>query len=233
MIEDCDAVAGQPASANEDLRSNSPGAANTGETNTSRNYKKTGYARAEHQWYVEPRWCVEQLADAVDFRGHTIWDPCCGLGTIPDVFGARNHVTYASDLVDRGYAGLSGVHDATQHAAPIWLPTGARISIVTNPPFTAAEEIARVALMLADYRVAVLQQLSFLASKGRHRLFSQYPPSDVLILSRRPSMPPGDKIEALGKQAFKGGTTDFCWIVWTRPHDRETRVRWLSPEGVR
>jgi hypothetical protein len=228
MTDDCGAVAVSTASANEDLR------AVDGEVvNTSRNYKKTGYAKAEHQWYVEPRWCVEALAEAVDFRGHTVWDPCCGGGTIPDVFASRNHVTYASDLVDRGYARFNGVHDATQHCAPEWLPVGARISIVTNPPFTQAEEITRRALALADYRVAILQQLSFLASKGRHDLFTRYPPSDVLILSRRPSMPPGSKIEELGKRAFKGGTTDFCWIVWTRPHDRETRVRWLLPESAR
>ena len=26
-------------------------------------------------------------------------------------------------------------------------------------------------------------------------------------------------------------TADFCWVVWTKPHDRETRVRWLAPAG--
>jgi hypothetical protein len=198
--------------------------------NASRGYKVGNYARAAHDWYVEPRWCVEQLADAVDFAGHTIWDPCAGGGTIPDTFAARDIRTLASDVVERRPNFLDGIHDATAECAPIWLRPGVRLSVVTNPPFKMAEQITRRMLALADHRVCVLQQLSFLASAARHRLFTEFPPSDVLILSRRPSMPPGAMIEEMGAKAFKGGTTDFCWIVWTKPHDRETRTRWLSPK---
>lgn len=197
--------------------------------NTSRNFKVAAYDRAAHDWYVEPRWCVEQLADAVDFAGHAIWDPCAGGGTIPKTFRDRGLLTYASDVVAR-WDGIDGIHDATEESLPLFIPSGVRLSIVKNPPFKLAEQITRRMLALADHRVCVLQQLSFLASAGRHRLFTEFPPSDVLILSRRPSMPPGAMIEEMGSKAFKGGTNDFCWIVWTRPHDRETRTRWLSPE---
>ena len=134
---------------------------------------------------------------------------------------------YASDIVERRDDIL--LHDATDTCAPIWLPPGVRLSVVTNPPFKIAEAITRRMLALTDHRVCILQQLSFLASAARHRLFTEFPPSDVLILSRRPSMPPGAMISEMGAKAFKGGTTDFCWIVWTKPHDRETRTRWLSP----
>jgi len=195
--------------------------------NASRGYKVGDYARAAQDWYVEPRWCVEQLADAVDFAGHVIWDPCAGGGTIPDTFTARGMRAYASDIVERRDDIL--LHDATDTCAPIWLPPGVRLSVVTNPPFKIAEAITRRMLALTDHRVCILQQLSFLASAARHRLFTEFPPSDVLILSRRPSMPPGAMISEMGAKAFKGGTTDFCWIVWTKPHDRETRTRWLSP----
>jgi hypothetical protein len=197
--------------------------------NASRSYKVGDYARAAHDWYVGPRWCVEQLADAVDFAGHSIWDPCAGGGTIPNTFRDRGFTTYASDVVTRWDFG-DGIHDATGECAPLFVPPGVRLSIVTNPPFKMAEQIARRMLALADHRVCVLQQLSFLASAARYRLFTEFPPSDVLILSRRPSMPPGAMIAEMGAKAFKGGTTDFCWIVWTKSHDRETRMRWLSPK---
>jgi hypothetical protein len=39
-------------------------------------------------------------------------------------------------------------------------------------------------------------------------------------------------IAELGDKAFRGGITDFCWIVWSRPHDRETRVRWLPAKPI-
>lgn len=199
--------------------------------NRSRNFRSTAYDRSAGDWYVEPRWCVEQLADAIDFAGHSIWDPCAGLGTIPAVFSNRQHYVFRSDIEQRGIVPLDGIWDAKAEGSPHWLPTGARISVVMNPPFKDAEQITRRMLRLADHRICVLQQLSFLASRARHRLFAEFPPSDVLILSRRPSMPPGHMIETLGDRAFRGGTTDFCWIVWTRPHDRETRLRWLAPDA--
>jgi hypothetical protein len=198
--------------------------------NVAQNFKASDYTRAADDWYVEPRWCVELLADAMDFARHAIWDPCAGGGTIPSVFSARGYFTYASDIVRREGARLNALWDATAEGSPTRLPTGARVSVVTNPPFKDAEKVARRMLALADHRVCILQQLSFLASAARYKLFAEFPPSDVLILSKRPSMPPGHLIAEMGDKAFKGGTTDFCWIVWTKPHDRETRVRWLAPK---
>lgn len=201
--------------------------------NASRNFRVGDFDRVADDWYVEPRWCVEQLADALPMvEGAYVWDPCCGGGTIPSVYADRygQHRVIATDIVDRGYAHFQEEWDATRFGCPLSIAPGQRLDIISNPPFKLAETIARRALMLADYRVCILQQLSFLASKGRHALFTEFPPSDILILSRRPSMPPGHMIAEMGDKAFRGGTNDFCWIVWTKPHDRETRVRWLSPE---
>lgn len=224
MTDNASADAAMAVSAGEPLRA---------PANASRNHKKGDYARAEHQWYVEPRWCVEQLADAIDFDGSTIWDPCCGGGTIPRVFHDRGLYTAGTDIADRGYPDFMGVHDVlSDPTSLLFLLNGGRgVSAVLNPPFSEAEAIVRRLLAAPLRRVAIIQQLSFLASRGRHPLFTEFPPSDILVCSRRPSMPPGAQIEALGDRAFKGGTTDFCWIVWTRPHDRETRVCWLAPGG--
>ncbi|MFH8652303.1 hypothetical protein ACH37Y_06260 [Sphingomonas paucimobilis] len=190
--------------------------------------RATPYERAADDWYVEPQWCVEQLADAIAFEQRTIiWDPCCGRGTIPDAFRSKGYVAFGSDIVDRGGAHFLGAYDVLGPSLPGALAGFADVSAVTNPPFKIAEAIARHLLAKPLRRVAILQQLSFLASRGRQSLFTDYPPSDVLVLSQRPSMPPGHMIADMGDRAFRGGTTDFCWIVWTRPHDRETRTRWL------
>ena len=198
--------------------------------NVARNFRSTDYARAADDWYVEPRWCVEQLADAIDFEERTvIWDPCCGGGTIVDAFQGKGYVAAGSDIVDRGCSRFLGTHDALSESYPVELVAFSEVSAATNPPFKIAEQIVRHLLAKPLRRIAVLQQLSFLASAARFRLFSEFPPSDILILSKRPSMPPGVMIAELGDKAFRSGTTDFCWIVWTRPHDRETRLRWLPP----
>jgi hypothetical protein len=203
--------------------------------NASRNFRSSDYERAADDWYVEPRWCVEQLADAMPFvDGSYVWDPCCGGGTIPSVFADRlgQHMVIATDIIDRGYAHFSDLWDATAAGCPHPVSPMMRVNIVTNPPFRLAERIARRALALADGRVCILQQLSFLASRQRYSLFGEFPPSDILILSKRPSMPPGVMIQEMGERAFKSGTTDYCWIVWSKPHDRETRLRWLAPRAA-
>lgn len=200
------------------------------------NRKQSGYARAALDWYVEPRFVVEQLADALDFGDALIWDPACGLGTIPAVFEARGYDVVGSDLVDRGFDGCVAPHDFLADDPRFTVSPDKRFVIVTNPPYSfergIAERFIARALELPALRVAFLLPVGFLASRARHPLFTERPPSDVLICSQRPSMPPGERIEELGAQAFQRGTTDYCWIVWTRPHDRETRLRWLTPVGA-
>ncbi len=124
----------------------------------------------------------------------------------------------------------------------------ARCSIVCNPPYSyrkvqgtlISELFARHALKLVrgcgGRRVCFLLPSKWLAGQGRYRLFAEYPPAAVLHLCQRPSMPPGDRIAAMGKRAFRGGMVDYCWIVWdvtcaVRPS--ETRTVWLPPLGVR
>ena len=71
----------------------------------------------------------------------------------------------------------------------------------------------------------------WLSSQVRYHLFAEdHPPQAILHLTQRPSMPPGDMIEAMGERAYRGGMIDYCWIVWnvreaTLPG--ETRTIWL------
>lgn len=200
--------------------------------NVAQNAKASSYERAAGDWYVEPRWCVEQLADAINFAGTLIWDPANGGGTIPRVFEDRGFRSIGSDIADRGDPYVVAPVDFLTCDDNEVVHENASFSIVTNPPFKLAEAFCRRALALPTYKVAILQQLSFLSSRGRQALFRDFPPSDILVLSHRPSMPPGALIADLGDKAFRGGTTDFCWIIWTKPHDRETRTRWLPIGGI-
>jgi hypothetical protein len=60
----------------------------------------------------------------------------------------------------------------------------------------------------------VLAPLKWAASQGRYALFSRPEMERVVILSRRPSIPPGALLQAKGEGIRKGGSIDFAWYLW-------------------
>lgn len=177
-------------------------------------------ARDAHDFYIEPRWCVDLLLDAVSFEGN-VWDPACGCGTIPKACAARGLEAAGSDLVDRGYG------ERLDFLAPMRTVFDVD-NIVTNPPYGAvAEAFIRRAVTIATRKVAVLVQAKFPYSQTRYRLFMEHPPARLLFLSWRPSMPPGELLLA-GKIKPEGGKMDFLWVVWDRAHVGPTTCGWLG-----
>jgi hypothetical protein len=170
-----------------------------------------GALRAEHakprhtnDWYVEPASAVHSLFDVVQFSG-AIHDPACGCGTIPETARARGYRTTGSDLIYRGWGigDCDFLTDETIHD-----------NIVTNPPYKLAEEFVRHGLEVSTGRVAVLVRISFLAGQRRRKeLFEPWPPEAVVVLSARPSMPPGELQHTRGN-----GTADYCWVTWYVGH---------------
>jgi len=169
------------------------------------------HPRADGDWYVEPAWTVEALLDAVDF-GAGAYDPACGAGTIPDVLKARHLPTWGSDVVDRA-GGRFKVRDflrQPERTRPTWP------AIITNPPYRDLEAFVARGLeeVLPGGRVAVLAPLKWAASQERYALFTRPEMERVLVLSRRPSIPPGEFLKAGGKAS--GGSIDFAWFVFQR-----------------
>jgi hypothetical protein len=171
------------------------------------------FVRDPHDWYVEPSWSVEILRDLVPFRG-AIHDPCCGMGTIPHVFRGTG-----ADLVDRGYG--FPVRDFLTDRSGYQ-------NIVFNPPYGIAQEVIEHAREHAEERVAALVQTKFLASQRRYPLFSSFDTELVIMLSRRPSMPPGVMLREHGEAIRGGGSLDFCWVIWKRGHNAGARIVWAK-----
>lgn len=172
-------------------------------------------ARSDNDWYVEPPDCVHALFDAVKFKG-VIHDPCCGQGTIPCIALQHDYASTGSDIVDRGSPFFDGVRDFLSDETQ-------RDNIVSNPPYKLAEEMFKHACLHVANKVAFILRISFLAGqKRRDNLFKDFRPSEVLILSKRPSMPPGGS----GIPA-KGGTADYCWLIRDRFATGETILRWV------
>lgn len=169
------------------------------------------YERDVNDWYVEPAWCVQALSRHLSLYG-AIHDPCCGLGTIPQVTGGTG-----ADLIDRGFG--YPVRD---------FMTDDRMydNIITNPPYGIAQAVIERALRQVRYRVAALVQTKFLSSQRRYRLFKRPGMEKVIMFSKRPSMPPGAMLMAHGESIRGGGSIDYCWAVWNTQYTGLCEIEW-------
>jgi hypothetical protein len=176
--------------------------------------------RQTDDFYVEPPAAVHALLNHETFWG-TIWDPCCGSGTIPHVVASRGLVSIGSDLVDRG----AGFPVLDFMAGEPWESPADHI--ICNPPYGSAQAFIERARGVARYKVAALCRLAFLEGARRRAWFETSGLARVWVFSDRISMPPGDKLAA-GEIEAKGGAVAFAWFVWERGHRGPPDLGWLS-----
>ena len=205
------------------------------------------WPRADKDWYCETPRVVEQLFHGLAehgamFDGDVIWDPCCGRGNVLDVARRYGHLTFGSDLVDRGANhrfAIANVLKLTQMPGPLREARvrGHQISVISNTPYSYEPDIAeRVICHLLDSfplrRAAFILPISFLNGQDRWprgKFAGRFKPSHTAIYRERPTMPPGHMIDELGAKAFKGGMQDYCALVFTRPHRWRTETIWIPP----
>lgn len=174
------------------------------------------WKRDSLDWYVEPEWCSERLFEAVQFAGSII-DPACGGGNI--VYSANRAGLYARgfDIARRSDAFTVQDFFTLAHRAH---------NIVSNPPFSRADEFLDHALKLATEKVALLLPLTWLASLKRSKRLAQTPLAEIYVLTPRPSMPPGQYL--LDGGARGSGTKDFAWFIWDKTQIAfSPRIDWL------
>lgn len=169
--------------------------------------------RASNDWYTDPPDATEALLRVERFSGSS-WDPACGLGTIPKVMRAAGLRCFASDLVDRGFAGAARFDFLLDE------PEGAGEdvdNIISNPPFNLARPFIDKALGIASHKVAMLLPLTFLEGQRKAPWLKSTPLARVHVFSWRISMPPGELLVA-GKVKPEGGKKCFAWFVWEHGH---------------
>ena len=93
---------------------------------------ETGYARVERDLCPTPNWVVSALAEHVDLRGLTVWEPACGDGRMAEALRLQGCArVYTSDIVDRGTGQDEVLDFLSAH-----MPKLARFDMsATNPPF--------------------------------------------------------------------------------------------------
>lgn len=180
-----------------------------------------GYERVQNDWYVEPESVTSRLL-AVErpFIGG-VHDPCCGQGSVGRALerhGVR-HTRY-SDVVPHDYCDSVGCFTRE-------LPRWRMASVISNPPYNRAQEMAQLALDCTQDRVCLFLRLAFLEGKKRSVWLRNSPLARILVLPDRVSCVPG---HLLGTPQKNSGSVAYAWFVWEHGHHGRPEIDWLPME---
>jgi hypothetical protein len=164
-------------------------------------------------FYPTPPWAVRGLLLKEKFSG-SIYEPCCGNGSLARVLLEARYGIQCSDLYDTGY-GQPGI-DACTLEGPI-------DNIVTNPPYNLAEKMLIHFLEITRNKVALLLRLAFLESGRRYPFFKTTPPARLYVFSERLSM------TKAGIAANGGGKITYGWFIWEKGFTGLPTLDWIPP----
>jgi hypothetical protein len=152
---------------------------------------------------------------------HLIWEPACGVGNIVKILRDAGHQVIASDLNNRG---CPDSMSAIDFLFPLVVPIIECDAIVTNPPYSLAEEFVYTALERASL-VIMLLRLAFYESTRRARLLDSAGLIRIHVFANR--LPMMHRAGWTGRRA--SSAMAFAWFVWSRNHTGPTtidRIRW-------
>lgn len=176
------------------------------------------WARDPDDWYIEPRWCGDALFAAVKFND-LIVDPCCGLGRILDAAKDAGYGTFGMDIRDRGAGDRHPFEQRDFFTIEDCVP-----NIVCNPPYKYAERFVAHCIAHVERKTAVLLRAQWANGGLRSRWLETLPLRHVLMLSPRPSMPPGAVVVA--GERIGGGRDDYGWFVFERGYTGRPEFGW-------
>ena len=195
--------------------------------------------RLPDDFYSTPHWTVWRLLDALhetvgrmeDLSKGLFLEPCIGDGAIVEAVNVwmddkgldlpRWTVVEKRDLgtvkhLHRDlHRGMTG--DFLSDSTDLWLHeirreelgSGRFHAVITNPPYSLAQEFLVRSLQHARW-VIFLLRLNYLGSERRADFMRKYPP-DVYVLPNRPSFTGQGKTDA----------TEYSWCVWPPDRDRK------------
>ncbi|MCA9090893.1 MAG: ParB N-terminal domain-containing protein [Planctomycetaceae bacterium] len=169
--------------------------------------------RDPHDFYPTPRGVTEALLQHVQFPA-SVWEPACGDGAISEVLQVAGYSVDSSDLIDRGYGDVEDFMTTSRRAE----------SIITNPPYSKAEEFVRRALELTTGKVAMLLPLTFLESERRESLFENSCLKWLYVFRDRIPIYKG------GAVARGNGRVAYAWYVWEHGHAGPPMIGWVHSE---
>jgi len=149
--------------------------------------------RLKDDAYYTPQWCVRALLSEVRIPSLLpVLDPCAGDGATLRAFGDGREL-WANEIRAEEQLPLVKLCGAERVAIgdALELRLDEPSAVVTNPPFSLADEIVRSFVVGAGVRLRVpfaafLLRMNWLAPQKRNGFARSHPPSEVVVLPRRP-----------------------------------------------
>lgn len=174
---------------------------------------KQAEERERHDFYPTPRGVTEALLQVAQFS-ETVWEPACGDGAISNVLTEAGYSVTSSDLIDRGYGKVEDFLANDRRAN----------DIITNPPYSKAEEFVRKALSSTTGKVAMFLPLTFLESRKRESLLASSCLKTVYVFVDRVSLYKG------GSTNCGGGRAAYAWFLWEHGFEGPPTLGWVHSE---
>lgn len=184
---------------------------------------KGAYERQADDLYPTPAWVTEVLCGAVRLRGR-VWEPAAGRGDMANVLRDAGYDVLCSDIsgdrlgcdgcIEQDFLSMS-----VQAIAPGKF--GETFSIVSNPPYSHAQEFIRQALALTEPvggMVVMLLRNEFDCAIKRRDLWSRPSFREKIVLTRRPMW---------FAQSTNHPRHNFSLAIWDHAHQGPPTIRWL------
>lgn len=183
--------------------------------------------RVDNDYYATPFNATEAILNKVDLFNDTILEPAAGEGHIVKVLKEHyphNEIT-ANDLIKRDSRFGIDVNGNIDFLT--YNPNRKFDTIITNPPFSLAQQFIEKALTLANHYVIIFAKIQLLEGNDRRKMFDKTPPKYVYVFSKRVNpLRNGEERDENGKPW--ASTMCFAWFVWEIGHTGDTVVKWIG-----
>lgn len=151
------------------------------------------------------------------FTLKNVWECACGQGHLAVPLKQKGILKRASDLVNRGY-GEGNIDFLLENSSYDG-------DIVTNPPFKRAEEFVKkgMEILHTGRHLCLFLKLQFLESKGREKLFEEYPPKYVFVSRRRIMTAKNGDFNK-----YQSSALAYAWFVWEKGFIGEPVIKWFN-----
>lgn len=176
--------------------------------------------RQKEDYYATDPISVELLLDLETFN-KDVWECACGEKHMSNVLEKRGYNVRSSDIIKR--CDDIEEYDFLNNENVEW-----KGDIITNPPYKYAEEFVYKALQIipTGNKVAMFLRLQFLEGKKRKQLFTNFPPTKVLISSSRILCAKNGDFERM-KQGG-GSAVAYAWIIWEKGYQGDPIIKWFN-----
>ena len=176
--------------------------------------------RQKEDYYATDPIAVELLLDLETFN-KDVWECACGEKHLSNVLEKRGFNVRSSDIIKRcddieeyDFLGMENIE---------W-----KGDIITNPPYKYAKEFVYKALQIIPKgnKVAMFLRVQFLEGKERKQLFTNFPPTKVLVSSSRILCAKNAEFEKM-KQGG-GSAVAYAWFIWQKGYKGDTIIKWFN-----